>query len=355
MKRLFMLILTATFFLGSAYVSINAENIDRNAESMYSIHQPYEYPVVPGTDEWNSMSIEERVLSCLVDEEISRKMDSEALLRTVLNFPFIINIGFYNSIDEGVSIVASYFTPLSVLLEREDAIPVLLQYIQDCKNNGNIADIDYAISSHYYTAVDIMQYCTKKAGVQNGAANYKEEVTRYYIDPIYGVKYDFVDTPVGTPVFVYFNLTWSELSTIMGTTLTYDAAYAYSVQAETIYSATLLRNPKPDYNCHSYAWYSQNTGNHYWMENPSAYTDDGSFHLTVTFVPGRKVTYTKHIGTNYVKIHSAVISAVSGNNVTVKSKWGCSGLFSHNRYNCPYYADEVAQGNTIVIKYYYQN
>ena len=43
--------------------------------------------------------------------------------------------------------------------------------------------------------------------------------------------------------------------------------------------ATRIASSTSHYNCHSYAWYSQNINtNIYWMKNPSLYIADSSYH-----------------------------------------------------------------------------
>lgn len=67
------------------------------------------------------------------------------------------------------------------------------------------------------------------------------------------------------------------------------------------------------------------------MDSASAYRTDGSY-TSGTAKVGSKVDYG-------AGDHSAIVTGVgggSGPNITVKSKWGAYGVFSHNIVDCPY-------------------
>lgn len=62
------------------------------------------------------------------------------------------------------------------------------------------------------------------------------------------------------------------------------------------------------------------------MDNPSAFMLDGSYDEVTTPQNGDIVYYPSG--------HSAIITDASS--MTVVSKWGASGLYSHNVSHCPY-------------------
>ncbi len=68
----------------------------------------------------------------------------------------------------------------------------------------------------------------------------------------------YVKTPNGSKVNV---IKYSYKGDAWANTLTNQYKKAYPL-------ATLLRNADNRYNCHSYAWYKQKTGNKYWMNSP---------------------------------------------------------------------------------------
>lgn len=122
--------------------------------------------------------------------------------------------------------------------------------------------------------------------------------------------------------------------------------------------AVLLENATGRYNCHSYAWYSQDTAtNNYWMSDPSTYWEDGSYIEVTQVQPGDIVCYR---GMATILWHSGIVYSVQGTqtvtwdidplieeteeqraammavlqNIVVKSKWGEAGLYQHRGDNC---------------------
>lgn len=126
----------------------------------------------------------------------------------------------------------------------------------------------------------------------------------------------------------------------------FDSLYSSAYRLST---ATLF------YNCHSYAWHSQNTStNHYWIDNPSPYYDSDIIYYEEVDTPssGDIICYfddneTPNNISDDINLHSGiVISSISGatsngkcgisNTLIVESKWGAAGLYRHNGYECPY-------------------
>lgn len=119
------------------------------------------------------------------------------------------------------------------------------------------------------------------------------------------------------------------------------------------------------YNCHSYAWYSQNiTTNEYWMPDPSLYYTDGSYYEVSSPRKGDIICYFDEKDNDNANddenLHSGIVVSVvssfpnglcgSANTVLVISKWGSAGLYIHNGYTCPYTADY--SGDATTVRYY---
>ena len=130
-------------------------------------------------------------------------------------------------------------------------------------------------------------------------------------------------------------------------------------------NAVLLSSATRMYNCHSYAWYSQDIDtNTYWMDDPKAFYEDHSYCTVSTPQVGDIICYFDDMGTadsnDDQNIHSGIVTAVlsgTSNNicgtadlVTVTSKWGASGLYSHNGLDCPYTPNKG--GSADYVKYY---
>lgn len=146
---------------------------------------------------------------------------------------------------------------------------------------------------------------------------------------------------------------------IVGYVNSNDAAYVAEINSITdsnYGNAKRLATASPFYNCHSYAWYSQDTStNRYWVNDPSAlYTNEG---YTVTTSPqiGDIICYMQG-GEN---IHSGIIVAFSngsstdlGANFIVESKWGPHGAYRHNGYQCPYTSYNGSSYSNVTLKFY---
>lgn len=271
------------------------------------VDTPHTYIVLPGSAEWNEMTPAERLASCAVTQQEVEGMTTEALLTTVLNYPYLIDMLAYDSLDVGITAVSSYFPGLPELLSRADAAETLVQYLET--TNSVLSENNF----------DIKVYCAQKlvnvVGVSEDRANVA--VTPRYTQ-------ETVDTPVGTPVDVWRGMTWEDHNETAE-----NAMWASESYAVVYPSADMVEDPDPEYNCHSYAWYSRFTNNPYWMNNPSAYMTDGSYEESTSRY-GNRITYTDGLGR---LTHSGVVVSSDG---TIMSKWAEYAVFTHDPDDCPY-------------------
>lgn len=275
----------------------------------YSITTPYAYPVLPGTEEWQSLSMDRRIAVSHVDEDIVKVMTTEAVLFTVLRYPFIVNIFAYNTAREGIDVVKKYCSSLAELLVRKDALQIITSYLNTTTNTESV---------EYSVAERLWEYISTSTAME----------PRYVIDPITGLRVFYVETPNGTSVPVFKDLTWDDHGT------TYEEQSVRNDLLQDVYGVIPVGDIDPSYNCHSYAWYSASTSNIYWMNNPYKYIEDGSY-VTGTGAVGDKITYNS----SATKCEHSGIVTSSG---TIISKWGALGLFEHTIYACPYYFEAAA-------------
>ena len=133
---------------------------------------------------------------------------------------------------------------------------------------------------------------------------------------------------------------------------TYDELYASEIAAGLVIyksEATIA------YNCHSYAWHNQDIdSNIIWIDssNVSVYINDYSYvectkeelnsingTIIVVYYNGSSIS---HSGI----LHPVTISNPTYEQLTVTSKWGHDGLYTHRLDICPYYNENVT------IKFY---
>lgn len=311
-------IATSALIIFSLLLSLSgyafAADIQKNDEA-------HIYSVVPGSQEWKEMTLEERLASCAVSQTEVKEMTTSALVETVLNYPYLLNIYAYNSIDEGIEMVSSHFPGLSELISRSDGIEALQAYCNQKAQMrvANESDLDV------YNAETLIRTISGSIG------NVSPRIT-----------HTTLYTPKGSAVPAYIDTTWNDHGTTQARADEISKAYL------SIYpSARILRSANPKYNCHSYAWYSTSASNRYWIDNPSSYVTDGSYTSDYASANNR-ITYRTISNNSY--IHSGIITSFSGGITTVSSKWGSLALFSHGHFDCPYLADTV--GTSVAINYW---
>jgi len=93
---------------------------DRTTETDDSIKEAYQYKVVPGTSEWEELGGKaEREAACWISSSVLERMTTQALVETILTYPFFIDVYAFDTLELGFSIAPPQ--GLNVLLEREDA------------------------------------------------------------------------------------------------------------------------------------------------------------------------------------------------------------------------------------------
>ena len=145
-----MLAIFVVLFFCSGTVMVHAtENID------YTVTEPFIYEIVPGTSEWEALdTLDKKIDACYVPLETVTNMTTEALVETILNYPLLINIYAYNSIEIGIEAVSTYFPAIEELLTRDDAYAVLYAY--STQTSARTADSGI-ISIYCDTLLDYIQ------------------------------------------------------------------------------------------------------------------------------------------------------------------------------------------------------
>lgn len=131
------------------------------SQNQYTIDTPYEYPAQPGTEEWSALDgRSEKAEACQIPEEILENMTTEALVYTVLNYPFMIDIYAYNYYSEegdsyllAMESIATEFNGLQELKQRPDAVEV----IETIEEADHFDTEDYPFHGRYLSVVKA--YC----------------------------------------------------------------------------------------------------------------------------------------------------------------------------------------------------
>ena len=170
---------------------------------------------------------------------------------------------------------------------------------------------------------------------------------------ITGLLPGYITTPKGNVVLAYHR---TEMSS---------DEYDECLSIDTLFTSDIrIAVPTTKYNCHSYAWYSQNINtNTYWVQDPSKFYTDGSY-IEVSYSqvqPRDRIVYLDSVGNN---IHSGIVKGTTGlspngvcgysNTVWVQSKWGQCGLYEHRGDQCPYTMSTYG-GTAVSVKFYRYN
>jgi hypothetical protein len=102
-----------------------------SSEKTYSIDMPYEYPVLPGSDEWNSYSHAELIIACRIPPEVLESMTTSALLDSVLNYPLIADMLATDQESQGYQNMCKQFNGLAELASRKDAFEIIQEKLEE--------------------------------------------------------------------------------------------------------------------------------------------------------------------------------------------------------------------------------
>ena len=381
MKKLLSLVLLCSFTLSvSALGSIDTlEPI-----TMYTIDEPYQYPIVPSMDEWAEFNSNiDMINACMVPQSIVQHMTTGALLETYLTHPLISNIFAYDNYSEAFEIMKNYYGfGLDELMQRADLAEVVLTRYNEIdvfeEEMNTTLSIDEQLEI-YETQINdsftMMYIETLAANIDYDENNLShialqsaiEEKTNNKIENIefYGATatcyYDSLPSDSAVDPMVYLvavttpkgNLVDAEKREL------YEEWPAASLLAVMERHENCYRNATRDrpatilYNCHSYAWHNQAEGNDITIWDPSRYMTDGSYTQIATPRRNARIYYDAPVNNkNEGGVHSGIVTALNPTRVT--SKWGNGGLYIHEYMHCPYVHPGNASQYQGTITYWYR-
>lgn len=313
----------------------------------------FKYSITPDSKQWKNYSSQELKEKINIPIEQAEDMDTETLLNTVLDYPYLIDIYAYDNTIKGIEFLSKEFNGMAVLLQRIDLAEKLLSNYKslttriitsaDGKNIGDRERIQLKCIEALFAYPKIYDKLSQneKGEIVNNSLQLATKINATpiskqqvsfaiiqipeagdYFNTLAAGQYiesGLVMTPAGSYVVVDRYVDWTAAEK---TAVDNQVAVAYP-------TATKLATASYKYNCHSYAWYYTSTSNTWWMNYPDAYMEDGSFSQHTNPLVNDRIYW--------VDTHSGIINAVSGSSVTsVVSKWGACGLYRHTLYNCPY-------------------
>lgn len=92
-----------------------------------SMDAPYQYPITPADEEWADFKTSQEMYdACQIPDNVLTRMTTEALLETVLNYPFLGTYKGYDDYETAAGYLCGQFNGLEELLARDDLTETLL-------------------------------------------------------------------------------------------------------------------------------------------------------------------------------------------------------------------------------------
>lgn len=239
-------------------------------------------------------------------------------VRNFINSDDIYDLGLYSNPDQAVEALERKNSDFLALCSDYNTIHSLNTLIE----NGNDDFLNYLMTEWYVYLIKKFNCSDIELYLSENSSNYED--------------YD-VSLPGGKVIT-------GQLYTGSSTPENYKSESKYS-------TATKLLGSSYRYNCTSYAWYLHGDAN---SHTPQLNFESSSCFRTLLPSCATKVSTPKvgDIAVYYNRNtfpeeqHSAIITSVSSgtshDQITVKSKWGIYGVYSHKLSDCPYYFNQTS-------------
>ena len=332
-KKLLSVILVVSLIFSCSILSFAQEG---TLKSNDKINTKFDYSFAK-QDSWKDKPRNEKLESCQIPKDTAEKMTTEALLDSILENPFTVDMFAYDSYEEGYQKVKDEIFVFQNLLDRSDLGSILVKKHSICSEGSSDKDL---MNSMYLSVmiaqpeiekkisdVDIISFKNSLKVKDNHIYKNSKEDHKIQIDSTISLLsgYTTVYTPKGSHIQVYE-------STDPDYTVAQQQAM-HSTFASTYNYSSYVSPASNRYNCHSYAWYSQSTSNPYWMNTPycDAYINDGSYYQVPTAAANDRIHW--HEGD-----HTGIIVGVGpqAGNMTVISKYGFYGVYRAFIGDMPY-------------------
>lgn len=151
----------------------------------------YSYPIVPGTDEWKSISHTQRVASLQLPADTLQSISTARLLETCLYYPFNIDIFALDDQLYSFNRVKEQFNGYAELYQRTDFVQLLMNLygsrnvafvnqIEIDREQGHYA-FDYHIMEFMFTDAALLASDTQAGQIAAMLYNKKEQKTQYSV------------------------------------------------------------------------------------------------------------------------------------------------------------------------------
>lgn len=315
---------------------------------------PYDYGVVPYSNEWNELSTKEKKEIFVFSKEEAKNMTTLSLLESIIENPYFADVYAYDTFLQGLQ-EKNFRFHFDELFSRDDFVETANSYIKNKGVDITSDKIGYIKDTRFLSTIEEL----KQSNVKNldYFLEYTEALNVHYLSQVYlnsvYNEYDIIHalntdqiytlvTPKGYAVAGWKDITWEQWASAdlsLGETYyNQTAAEARDVQLKITYGlldTNILHSANPSYNCHSYGLYHTSSSNTFWIRDASRYYTDGSYIPSTNISVGNRVLYYNS-NSSYPYSHTGIVHSIIGSSIFVQSKWGTQGVFVHPVEDCPY-------------------
>ena len=335
---------------------------------------------------WTALrSLDERFDACSVPDDLLRRMTTDALVGSAVNYPLNYLI-LFNDPESAVEMIFENSPLHRELASRQDAPTDLAELFSESDYGFEIkTDLDdrqlsytdemfleYLISSDRIAgradaaAKDLLRDAVSEKAMQRLSEPDKYSIAS--VKPLMAIDRaadlmlidvkDAKEPKVGTNAVIPIGMT--TVTTPLGKTL---QAYINQelTNSEIVETTNECLSNYPNailhgsatamYNCHSYAWYENTTDNQVWI---NAYATYGSLQLSNYWTRDVYTSCSENAAVrafynnyDYINNMDTSHSAIILPNGKYLSKWGAGPLMEHDKADCPYEADNIQFYNFI--------
>lgn len=278
--------------------------------------EKFEYPITTSSEEWKEFTTRDQMIAATrIPEEILKDMTTEELVVALFEYPLLINVYAYNNNDVALRMFERDCDAFKELITRNDAAVVLNKYFD-------------TIPKDDFLGIKASEVFSSSEKIFNETAQYEEDLLASIqrLAP----SYSFVFTPNNSAIFVFNND--NVMSSVEVTLVNNHFIMLYP-------NATFVDNSSNEYNCHSYAWYSNSISNPWWMNKDyvgyngaKEYMSDGSYTRVFKAYDASKVFFDT--GDHSMRIYDAPTNNIY--DAELISKWGAGPVMIHAVNYSPY-------------------
>lgn len=314
-------------------------------------------------------SLEDRFEACRVSETRLNNMTTEALVKSMMNYPLNYLVFVYNDPKIAINLIIENSPLHQEFLSRIDAAEVFVNMYASAELDMNLDksnyDGDYTSLSYtntmfmdHFIGADVLQGLRNTSIKQKLTDAVSEKLlsrlqntnifSMFSIEPLLTI--DKVESlgvaSISTRAYVTSTVTvytsWGQEITAytMSSTSSTEAAQMEN-QARLEYPSAIVRGPATwSYNCHSYAWHNSSTENDVWI---NSYLSDPSDLQLERYWENDLYIKSDDLTPDVEKVfylngdHSAILLP----NGNYQSKWGAWPLMEHALHDCPYNSTQI--------------